>query len=253
MMATEYAVEVKGLSFSYGEGTVLEDIHLTLLKGEFLGLVGPNGSGKSTLIRCILGLEQPNDGTIRLFGESVSEFRAHSRIGYVSQKANRFNAGFPATVFEIVSTGLYGKMGLFKRMTKQHKAMVDEMIARVGLAHVRDQLIGTLSGGQQQRVFIARALVCHPDLLILDEPTVGVDAESVERFYALLSSLRHEYELTIILVSHDIGAMSAQVSQVACLNKRLHYHGSPEEFRANQRAILTRTYGHEVHLLEHGH
>src|SRR5690606_25441214 len=113
--------------------------------------------------------------------------------------------------------------------------------------------MGELSGGQQQRVFIARALVSQPDLLILDEPTVGIDAESVDRFYRLLEDLRNEYDLTILLVSHDIGVMTAKVSSVACLNKQVHYHGDPEAFNARQDEILSRTYGHDVRMLEHSH
>lgn len=252
-MIQEPVVEVINVSFSYGKAHVLEDVDLTLYEGEFLGLVGPNGSGKSTLIKCILGLQQPDHGEIKLFGKPVSNFRSWPRIGYVSQKANSFNTSFPATVYEVVSTGLYGKIGLFKRMSRQDKQIVHEVIDRVGLSEFRKQTVGSLSGGQQQRVFIARALVSSPDLLILDEPTVGVDVESVERFYSLLEGLRSEYNLTILLVSHDIGVITSKVSQVACLNKRLHYHGDPEEFAAHQEEILSRTYGHDVQLVEHAH
>lgn len=252
-MTIEPVVQVKHVSFSYGKLNVLENVDLELSRGEFLGLVGPNGSGKSTLIKCILGLKKPDDGEIVLFGKDIAKFHDWHRIGYVSQKANSFNTGFPATVFEVVSSGLYGKIGLFKRLSREHKQLIQEMIDRVGLSDFHKQMVGSLSGGQQQRVFIARALVSNPDLLILDEPTVGVDTESVERFYRLLEGLRREYALTILLVSHDIGVMTSKVSRIACLNKRLHFHGDSQDFTAHQEEILSRTYGHEIQLLEHSH
>jgi zinc transport system ATP-binding protein len=252
-MMEEPIIDVRDVTFAYGAVNVLENVSLAVNRGEFLGLVGPNGSGKSTLIKVILGLEQPQSGDIRLFGKPSSQFRAWSRIGYVSQKANRFNTSFPATVFEVVSTGLYGKLGLFKRLSRQDRRVVYDMMDRVGLSTYHKHLMGELSGGQQQRVFIARALVSQPDLLILDEPTVGIDAESVDRFYRLLEDLRNEYDLTILLVSHDIGVMTAKVSSVACLNKQVHYHGDPEAFNARQDEILSRTYGHDVRMLEHSH
>lgn len=249
----EPVIEVNGVTFSYDQGRVLEDVSLALGKGEFLGLVGPNGSGKSTLIKAILGLQRPQRGEIRLFGHAITKFREWSRIGYVSQKANSFNTRFPATVFEVVSTGLYGKIGLLKRLSKTDKQTVYEVIERVGLTAYHKQKMGDLSGGQQQRVFIARALVGKPDLLILDEPTVGVDAGSVEQFFALLDDFRRDDDLTILLVSHDIGAITSQVSHIACLNKRLHYHGDPREFAAHQEEILSQAYGHDLHLIEHNH
>lgn len=246
----EPIIEVKNLTFSYDRETVLKDVELTVFRGEFLGLIGPNGSGKSTLIKSILGLEQPDQGEVQLFGHDLSTFREWHRIGYVSQKASSFNTNFPATVFEVVSTGLYGKIRLYKRMSDQDRRTVREMIERVGLSDFQKRKIGALSGGQQQRVFIARALVSQPDLLILDEPTVGVDLESVERLFRFLGELRREREITILLVSHDIEGLTSQVSRIACLNQRLHFHGDPHEFTANQEEILSQTYGRDLRLLQ---
>lgn len=249
----ERVIEVNNVTFSYGEGLVLQDVNLTVPAGEFLGLIGPNGSGKSTLIKLILGLEQPQRGEIKLFDTPLSSFQSWSQIGYVSQKASSFNTGFPATVYEVVASGLYGKIGLFKWLSRKDKQHVHEMIDRVGLSMYRKQVIGSLSGGQQQRVFIARALVSHPKLLILDEPTVGIDAESVEHFYSLLDGLREEYALTILLVDHDIGVITTKVTQIACLNKQLHYHGHPQEFVNHQSEILSRAYGQDLHVVKHNH
>lgn len=252
-MTKQPVMEIENLWFHYGNRLVLENINMTLRSGEFLGLVGPNGSGKSTLIKILLGLLKPEKGEIRLFGQPISQFRDWHLIGYVSQKANSFNTGFPATVFEVVSMGLFGKMGLFKWLGKKEKERVHRAIDMVGLSNYAQQNIGKLSGGQQQRVFIARALVSDPELLILDEPTVGVDSLSVEQFYDLLGSMHREMGVSLVLVSHDVGAISSKVNRVACLNKKLHFHGDSKEFEVNRAAIFNKMYGHDVHVLEHHH
>lgn len=246
-------VEVEHVSFSYGQRDVLEDINLKIDEGAFLALVGPNGSGKSTLIKSILGLLKPQSGTIRLFGQPLQRFNNWNAIGFVSQKANSFNTGFPATVFEVVSMGLYGKLGLFRFMGKKHKLKVKEAIRQVGMEEYMHQNIGELSGGQQQRVFIARALVSEPRLLILDEPTVGVDAKSVKNFYTMLKDLNIEKKITLILVTHDIGAITEYVTEVACLNKCLHFHGGTKEFEEKQDDMMSTMYGHDVKVITHNH
>lgn len=245
-------VVINNLSFHYGDRYVLEEINLTITKGSFLALVGPNGSGKSTLIKCILGLLTPQIGSIQLFGENSRTFKQWSRIGYVSQKANSFNTGFPATVFEVVSTGIFTKVGMFRFLNKAHKEKVKEAIDAVGMSKFTYKNIGELSGGQQQRVFIARALVSEPDLLILDEPTVGIDASSVQDFYHLLENL-HNKNITLIMVTHDIGAVTNLVTDVACLNKNIHFHGDTETFKKMDNQRLSSFYGHHVHAIDHTH
>lgn len=247
------AIDIDKLSFAYQNQNVLEDINLKIPQGSFLGLVGPNGSGKSTLIKCLLGLLSPNQGTVKLFDVNVKKFDQWSDVGFVSQKANSFNSGFPATVFEVVSMGLYGKIGLFRFLKKKHKQKIREIITQVGMEDFINENIGKLSGGQQQRVFIARALVSDPSLLILDEPTVGVDAQSVNNFYMMLKKLNDEKGITLLLVTHDIGAMSEYVTDVACLNKCLHFHGNKQTFEENKEEMMTAMYGHPVNLLEHNH
>ncbi|RKD27042.1 zinc ABC transporter ATP-binding protein [Ammoniphilus oxalaticus] len=246
-------IECKHVDFHYGPNQVLQDISFIVEAGDYVGLVGPNGSGKSTLLSIILGLIKPQQGEVFLFGQPISMFKDWRQIGYVSQKANSFNSGFPATVFEVVSMGLYGKLGLFRRPSKADKEMVVEAIEQVGLTAFTDRNIGKLSGGQQQRAFIARAIVAKPRLLILDEPTVGVDTESVDRFYQLLARLHEQYELTLLMVSHDIGMMTRHVTQVACLNKRIYFHGEPSEFQEKQDQILAKAYGAHMNLIEHHH
>jgi zinc transport system ATP-binding protein len=251
MVATSPVIEVRDVSFGYGKDLVLDRVSLTVGRGEYLGLIGPNGSGKTTLLRLILGLLPLTQGEIRLFGTPVQQFRERWRVGYVAQKAASFNSAFPATVEEVVSTGLTARRGLFRRFTASDRLAVRQALDRVGLLPYKDRLVGRLSGGQQQRVFIARALVSRPELLILDEPTVGVDASAEGQFYRLIRRLREEMGLTVILVSHDIGAITHEVSALACLNRRLFYHGSPADFGTEEQ--LCELYGHDVLRIHHHH
>jgi len=251
--ADEAIVKLSSVSFQYEDKRVLEDISFALNRGDFVGIVGPNGSGKSTLMKLILGLLPATHGTVELFGQPLHTFRDWSKIGYVAQQAAHGAGGFPATVREVVSSGLVGKVGLFRRLQSHHHAKVREAVERVGLAAKLNDRIGSLSGGQLQRVFIARALVAEPELLILDEPTVGVDQESIEQFYDLLRSLKEENGMTMMMVSHDVGVMSQWVNKVACLQRSLHFHGTAHEFAHNQEEILQRMYGDTVKLLAHHH
>jgi zinc transport system ATP-binding protein len=246
-------IEVKKLSYRYEKDVVLEDINITIPSGSFLAIVGPNGSGKSTLLKLILGLLKPQKGNIFLFGKEINKFKDWQKIGYVSQKANSFNTGFPATVFEVVESGLTKKLGMFKFFKKEHAEKVIEALDAVGMKGFSNRNIGELSGGQQQRVFIARALVSEPSLLILDEPTVGVDAENVSNFYQMLSDLNKSRDITLLLVTHDIGTISDKVSHVACLNKHLHFHGETKEFEQHRVDDMSRVYGHDVHIIAHNH
>ncbi len=246
-------IDIDHLSFRYDKEVVLEDINLSIPKGAFLGIVGPNGSGKSTLLKLILGLLKPKEGEIRLFGQSQQKFKDRDRIGYVSQKANSFNTGFPATVTEVVSSGLTKKVGMFRMIGKKHSPQVEKAIESVGMSPFASRNIGELSGGQQQRVFIARALVSEPEVLILDEPTVGVDSRNVAAFYEMLEHLNKDLDITLLLVTHDIGTISSKVTHVACLNKQLHFHGNTEEFENLRESDLSGIYGHDVQLLRHDH
>jgi zinc transport system ATP-binding protein len=247
------AIQINHLSYHYDDRQALEEINLNVPRSSFLGLVGPNGSGKSTLIKCVLGLLTPQQGQVLLFGTPVKSFKKWDQLGYVSQKANSFNTGFPATVFEVVSMGLFGKIGMFRFFAKKHKAKVHDAIDTVGMSEYTHQNIGNLSGGQQQRVFIARALVSDPELLILDEPTVGIDSKSVKNFYSLLGYLNKEKGITLLLITHDIGTITDRVTHIACLNKTLHFHGDTKHYEDSQQEIVSSLYGHGVHSLEHRH
>ena len=246
LMEDEYVIQIKNLSFRYERENVLKNIHLNIKKGTYLALIGPNGSGKSTLLKLILGLLKPQSGEIHLFGQPQASFKEWQRIGFVSQKANSFNTGFPATVYEVVASGLTKKIGLFHFIGKKYAPKIKEAIRKVGMEPFIDRNIGDLSGGQQQRVFIARALVSEPDILILDEPTVGVDQKNVASFYNMLEELNTKFHITLILVTHDLRAITNRVNEVACLNKELYFHGSVEQFRLLSDRELSAIFNHEV-------
>ncbi|MBS4176318.1 metal ABC transporter ATP-binding protein [Lederbergia citrea] len=253
LITNEPIIEIKDVSFRYERENVLEHIQLAVPKGAFLGLVGPNGSGKSTLLKLILGLLKPQHGDIFLFGQPQQKFKEWDRIGFVSQKANSFNSGFPATVYEVVASGLTSKIGLFRFIGNDKRNEIMRAIESVGMEQFANRNIGELSGGQQQRVFIARAIVSKPDILILDEPTVGVDAKNVKSFYDMLEKLNKELGITLILVTHDVGTITNKVTHVACLNKHLHYHDAAEEFEKLSPEDLSSIYQHDVHVLSHDH
>lgn len=246
-------IRLENINFAYDSKTVLKDVNLEIKRGTFMGLVGPNGGGKTTLLKIVLGLLEPDSGQIFLHDQPIEKFKDWNRIGFVSQKANTFNKGFPATVFEVVSMGLTAKLGYLKFLNKRAKKQVLHAIEQVGMTDFAHQNIGNLSGGQQQRVFIARALVSEPDLLILDEPTVGIDFKNVERFYELLHKLNTEQNITLLLVTHDTGAMTDYATNIVCLNQTTHFHGRSEEYTALSTEDLSRIYGHPVQVIVHDH
>jgi len=221
-------IEIKNISFSYGDVLVLKDVSLSVHQGDYLGIIGPNGSGKSTLLRLMLGLIRPTSGEIRLFGEPINKFKNWSKIGYVPQKAINFDSLFPATVSEVVEMGRYGRLGLFRRFGENDKKVVEKVLQQVEMYDFKDRLIGDLSSGQQQRVFIARALAAEPEVIFLDEPTVGIDVKTQENFYSLLKKLNHELNITLILVSHDLEVITKEATEMACVNQNLVYHSDPE-------------------------
>ena len=226
----ENLVEVKNISFSYGEDEVLKDINFNIHRGDYLGIVGSNGSGKTTLLKIILGLLKPSSGSIKLFGLDSKDFKSRSKIGYVPQKATNFDANFPATVMEVVLMGRYAKRGLFKKLTSGDREAAHYALRQVEMEKYEDKLIGELSGGQQQRVFIARALATEPEIIFLDEPTTGVDQAAREDFYTLLKKLNEYLNLTVVLITHDIVGITNEAMHVACLDKTLFFYGTLEDF-----------------------
>ncbi len=243
-------ISIRNLYFSYGDQLVLEDINLDVNAGDFLAVLGPNGSGKTTLLKLILGLLRPKKGEIRLFGQPISAFRDWWRLGYVPQRAAAsVDPVFPLTVAEVVSFGLLSKKRFPRFMRARDWEAVREALAQVEMEDFFNRKLACLSGGQQQRAFIARAIVASPDVLLLDEPTTGVDVATQERFYDLLGEFNKK-GLTIVIVTHDIGIVNKHVKQVACLNRRLIYHGTHEEFCSSLRL---KEFVGEHHLVIHRH
>lgn len=222
-------VEVEQVSFGYNAVTVIENITIKILAGEFVVVVGPNGAGKSTLLRLIAGLLKPCQGTVRIGGQSVSLASKQALIGYVPQNYGRNTEGFPATVKEIVALGLIGSKTKTNTASANH--IVEHMLELVGMSDYRRSRIGQLSGGQQQRVMVARALAGNPQLLLLDEPTSGIDYEASSRLFDLLGHLHTNLGITIVMVSHDIDRAVTHATKVACVNRGLCYYGVTEDFR----------------------
>ncbi len=211
-------LEVKNLSFSYPDKSILHRLSFSAEQGDFICIAGTNGTGKSTLLKLILNRLAPTEGEIKLFGVLSHKFRDYAKIAYVSQKATDFNADFPATVEEIVSLGLYSRRGLFKPYTKQDRERIRSALEKVGMSDYSGKRIGMLSGGQQQRVFIAKALVSDPEMLFLDEPTVGIDVKAVDSICCLLGEL-NKAGLTIVMVTHDISSILYHSNKVLVLSE----------------------------------
>ncbi len=248
---TKNIIEVQNVSFAYGETPVLKDITLTIHQGDYVGIIGPNGSGKTTLLKIMLGLLKPSSGAIKLFGSDCLCFKEWSRIGYVPQKATNFDPLFPATVYEVAAMGRYGKKGLLRHLNKEDEAIIETSLRQVEMLNFKERLIGDLSSGQQQRVFIARALAGKPEVIFLDEPTVGIDVKTQEQFYSLLKRLNQELGLTLVLVSHDIDVIANEATELACINQTLVYHGEPKEFIKGD--YLQKLYGKNIRLILHDH
>ncbi|MBF7084479.1 ABC transporter ATP-binding protein [Desulfallas sp. Bu1-1] len=228
-MTKDIVVDFNHVYVSVRGRTVLEDISFAILQGSFTGIIGPNGAGKTTLLRLILGLLEPDRGQVRVFGENpVKLNRKKHRVGYLPQKP-QFDRRFPASVGDVVLMGTAGETGLFRLPGRKQRMLADEIMARVGILELKNRPIGELSGGQQQLAFLAGALASRPSLLILDEPTTGLDPGAQNNFYKLVKEAQSKTQLTVIAVSHDLAAISANAHRLICINKTMHIHGSPGE------------------------
>jgi ABC-type Mn2+/Zn2+ transport system ATPase subunit len=231
-------VELDGVSFSYNGAPALVDVSLDVPRGSFTALIGPNGAGKSTVLRLLLGLLRPQRGEVRVLGERPG--KSGLSIGYVPQRI-RLPSGFPLSVHEVVLMGRYGRIGLGRRPGREDHAKADVALERAGLAHLGKRRFGDLSGGQQQRVLIARSLAGEPRLLLLDEPTAGLDPAAQARFYTLVCDLQKGSDLTLLCASHDLGVVSAHADRVILLDRSVRALGSPAQVLGSQ--AIDRTYG----------
>lgn len=260
-------LEVIDVSIKYNGHFAVDKINFSVQEGDLLGIVGPNGAGKTTLFRAIIGL-QNYTGNIKLFGyEGKNYHPLLPLIGYVSQKVN-FEQNFPVTVSEVVAMGLIPEKKLVKgalllqncgcswnrtyKKIENDSDKVLEVLRTTGLESLKDRRIGELSGGELQRVFIAKALVKDPVLLILDEPVTGVDVEAQNKFYNLLQKINNENKITIVWSSHDLEAISKLANRVACMNRKLFFHGQKEEFFSNKELLKTYTESAmQMHMHDH--
>lgn len=207
-------VEAEKLCFGYDGVPVLKNLSFTIEQGDFCGVIGANGTGKSTLFKLVMGLLSPDSGSIALFGKDISKFRKFHKIGYVAQKSAVLSGGFPATAFEAVLSGLAGRLGVLHRADKEDREFALSCLETVGAAEYSRKLLGELSGGQLQRVIIARALAAKPELMLLDEPTIGIDTRSVEDICCLLARLNKEQGLTIAMITHDLTSALSHAGKV---------------------------------------
>jgi zinc transport system ATP-binding protein len=228
---TTAVASVDAVSFAYGRTLVLDCVSFELAPGEFAALAGPNGSGKSTLMRILLGVLRPAAGTVRVLGVPSRRLHERWRIGYVPQRPALAEL-LPATVTDVVAAGRLARRGWWRRPTRADAAAVDAALEAVDLAGLRDRRMAELSGGQQQRAHIAKALATEPDLLVLDEPTAGVDADSQQRFRQALLAARAR-GATVLLVSHELGAVADDLDRVLLLRHgKIGFDGPPADLAA---------------------
>lgn len=245
------AIEANHVSMHFGGQTVLDAVSFAIPEGAYVGIVGPNGGGKTTMLRIILGLQKASTGTVAIFGKDPIRARRGGTIGYVPQRVSSTEFSFPATVEEIVKSGRTPSLGIGRRFKKVDMAAVEQAMETVGITHLRHRIIGTLSGGERQKAFIARSLAAEPRILILDEPTTGVDSASQGQFYTLLKRLNKELHLTILFVSHDVQVIANEAGFVLALNQKLLCHCSSHDFLSD--ATLRRLYSGESEILHHHH
>ena len=242
--------DVKNLNFSVRGQKILSHISLEIFHGEYVAIIGPNGGGKTTLIRLLLGLDTPTEGSIKLYGKKIKNFKEWHKIGYVPQRASLVDENFPATVEDIVKMGRVSKRSIFRRESEEDRSAVQDAMIKMDVLNLKNKMVGTLSGGQRQRVMIARALASHPEILILDEPNTGVDMVSQKNFYALLAKLNREENITIVFITHDIGVIADDIGRLFTINQKATICNNPKE--ALSCEDMTALYGVEAHLI-HNH
>jgi zinc transport system ATP-binding protein len=246
----EKVLSIENLFVAYQDKLVLENISFQINRGDFWGILGPNGSGKTTLLRSMVGLVKPLSGKVKVFGFAPDDLGAHrDRIGYVPQHVS-IDYNFPIKVRDAVMLGRSRKIGIGKRPKEADRQAVSRALELVEITGIADRQIGRLSGGQRQRVLIARALALEPELLLLDEPTAALDVGATQSFYEWLHSMHEQMQLTLVIVSHDVGVVSRYVSALACLNRKMVAHGLPAEVL--NKVTLEEMYGCDALFFDHG-
>jgi len=252
VMKEETAIlEVSNLHVDRSNSLVIEHADFTIRRGDYVGIVGPNGGGKTTLILALLNILPKTKGTIRLFGQNIESFSKWEKVAYVPQHAVNFDSNFPLTVRELVSLGRVNRGNIGRTLKRKDWDAVNEVLEFMGISEIADNRLGQLSGGQKQRVFVAKALVRKPEIIFLDEPVVGVDAETQEKFYKKLSDLNIKKGITILIVTHDLTAVFCRMSKVMCVNKWVNVAEITEALEPGE--VLRRAYGEHFHFVFHKH
>lgn len=211
----ESIISIKNVSFSYSGGVnVLENLSFDIYKKDFIAIIGANGSGKSTLLKLILKELNPSDGEIFISSTNIKNFKEWDTIGYVPQINTGNIPGFPITALEIVTLNLYNKMGFFKFSRKSHIELAKRALSQVNMLDFANTPINKMSGGQQQRIMIAKSLINNPKILIFDEPTTGIDKESKDQLFKILTHLNRIHGITILLVTHELEIMKDNLTKV---------------------------------------
>jgi zinc transport system ATP-binding protein len=244
-------LEVSDLNVSRLNSVVVEDANFIIHKGDYVGIVGPNGGGKTTLLLALLNITPRTKGIIRLFGQDIESFSHWEKVAYVPQHAVNFDSQFPLTVRELVSLGRVNRSNLGRTFKHADMEAVDDILEFMGISEIADRRIGQLSGGQKQRVFVAKALVRKPEIILLDEPIVGVDAKTQEKFYKKLSDLNLKKGITILLVTHDLTAVFCRMSKVMCINRWVNVSEITADLKPGD--VLRKAYGEHFHFVFHEH
>lgn len=221
-------VECKDISFSYENNVVVKNVSFKVSKGDYLCIIGENGSGKSTLVKGILGLIKPYEGNI-----FISEELKKSTIGYIPQQSD-IQRNFPATVYEVVLSGCIKRNNMFPFYSKENKILAFESMRKLKILNLKNRCYSRLSGGQQQRVLIARALCATDKLIIMDEPITGLDQKSTLDMYNIIDNLNKEYELSIIMVSHDIKTSLNYADKILHMSNELLFYGDVKDYKQSE-------------------
>ncbi len=222
------AITLKDVYYSFDSIFVLENINLEIEERCYLGIIGPNGAGKTTLLRLILGIIKPNRGEVLIYGQKPQEYLKSELIGYLPQRISQTIYEFPLTVEEVVKSG-------YEKIKKEN---LDWALDVFKISHLKKKILRELSGGQRQKAFLARAVASRPRILILDEPTTGIDTYSMEELLKILETLNRDFGITIVVVTHDIGTFAHEAKCILCLNRRVVCLGEPQKILKDEHMAM---------------
>lgn len=250
-MNREVIVSFENAGVNYGDFNVFKGVTMQVKEAEIVSVVGPNGSGKTTLVRTLLGFVPVAEGTVTVFGEPPSRLRRSGLAAYLPQEGGH-DPTFPVTAYDVIAMGLLSHKGLSERLNSEERDRIFEAVRLLDIESIARKHFGSLSGGQKQRVLIARALARRPKLIVMDEPSTGLDVPAQNDFYALLKNIRAEFGVAVLLVSHDVGMVSSVVDRMLLLNRTIHYFVDPKE--GVEPEVMEQIFGRNMRIIVHdGH